>query len=346
MTRGEIDIRPRITFGNRRRDRANRGRGLVLSATRAYNRDMEDLFAHEVIRTLLTDIEQTTALIERMRRNGSDPSEVRQLLDGMYVDLGREVYAAWATGRAHGVSHAVSFGARPDIRPDLRSDLREITDVPDDPAPTARPPEGTDPNIRESWYTDEVDVETEVGPLFAPGEAISGDDLPGRVVAAELDDIEEIDIEEIDPSDPLAGMEWPEIEGGTPPSWLLELEQTLETLTAPPVPNAPDEELIIEMTRVQWGVSEIEDRFAEWPRPIRVAMLALLGSRARLLEDRSPGHDVRPRLMIDRLRRIQRQAGLPPTQSLLQGSKPETGDWATDAIRWWTVLGDGLRTVQ
>lgn len=294
---------------------------------------MEDLLAHEVIRTLLNDIEQTTALIERMRRTGGDPAEVRQLLDGMYVDLGREVYAAWATGRGHGLPVST--------RPSLELG-REITDVPDDVAPPAPPPEATDPNIRESWYTDEVDVETEQGPLFAPGDLTGGDEIPGRVVAGEIPEIEDTELEEIDPADPLAGMEWPDVSEGEVAPWLLELEQTLETLTAPPPHDAPDEELVIEMTRMQWAVSEIEERSASWPRPIKVAMMAMLGSRARFLEDRLTSHDVRPKLMIDRLSRIQRGAGLPPVGALLASSRPESGNWAADAIRWWTVLGEGL----
>jgi hypothetical protein len=297
---------------------------------------MQDLLEHLTIRSLLNDIDETSALVERMRRGGSDPAEVRQLLNGMYVDLGREVHAAWAASRAAGRN------PMPPIATKARDP--EFTDVPDAPLASLRAVGSIEPGANDSWYTEEVELQTDAGPLFAPGESVGADDVPGRLVAGETDEVPLSD--DFDPEEPLAGFEWPDASLPDSPSWLRELEHTLDTLTPPPLLASAPAELPVELTRVQWAISEVEDRGALWPRPVKATVLALLGSRARALAERSPTSEVRPGLMLDRLRRLHRQSSLPPVHSLLGASKPWASDWSGDAARWWSALVDGLRSAR
>lgn len=315
---------------------------------------MNDLLKNDRVRTLLREAEDAQRLVDRMGESGDDAKEVREALEGIWRDLGRHVHATWRELLAAGADAPAEpapvvrtassdddfdFGPGPD---DQSEELDDVTDLPEVTAPPQG--QGADEDL-ERWYTDEVDWDGAPEPIFNPGEL--EDALPatteivsaeGRVVANDGA------IPDLRADGAVAGAEPFVLPEGDPPEWLGDLRELLEMLRPQDDPAATEaERLSVEASRVQWATTNMELRWAEFPEPVRVALVGLLAARARHLQDRLEV-DVGPRLALDRLQRYRKAAGLSPVVGLLPDLGPESGSWTDDAERWWKALSDALHT--
>lgn len=317
---------------------------------------MNDLLQNDRVRTLLREADDAHRLVERLGETGGDTAEVREALEGIWRDLGQHVHTIWRdlrapvhTGTASPEGPPVTrtpstdedfdFGPGPDDQSEELGD--EITDLPEVTAPPQG--QGADEDL-ERWYTDEVDWDGPPEPIFSPGEL--DESLPattelvsaaGRVVANEsgIPDLR---------AEPAVAGAGPLTLPDDAPEWLNDLRELLEMLRPQDDPAATEaERLSVEASRVQWATTNMELRWAEFPEPVRVALVGLLASRARHLQERLEV-DVGPRLALDRLQRYRKAAGLSPVVGLLPDHEPEAGSWTDDAERWWKALADALHT--
>jgi hypothetical protein len=300
---------------------------------------MSDPLSNERVSALLREAEDASRLLERLAETGGDPREVREALEGIWRDLGRQVHQAWraalvapadapptpgpAPVRREPTPHADDFAFEPG--PDDRTDVPEVT----------APPEGEagDGEDLERWYTDEIEIESVSGTLFRPGE-LGAEHLPesaaevGTLVAA--------------PESEPAGFPEGGVGQGPEAPWLGALRELLDTLGPPPSGDPDAGALAEEASRVQWATTNIEVAWADFPAPVRVSLSGLLAARARFLQERLEV-DVGPRLALDRLRKYARVAGIAPVVGVLPERSPESGAWADDAARWYAVLVEALQ---
>jgi hypothetical protein len=125
-------------------------------------------------------------------------------------------------------------------------------------------------------------------------------------------------------------------------SWIEQLGDLLEALALPFEMDSP-EELAAEASLVQWSTVGLDEQWAPFPPAIQAALLGLIVSRARHLQNHLEVH-VGPRLALERLGAYRTRVGLSKVEGLYPERQPQTGSWAEDARQWWETLLQGLRT--
>lgn len=313
---------------------------------------MSDLLQTERVRALLREAENANRLLHELQAKGGETADVRSALDGLYRDLGREIYVSWrdlVEGRV-----TLTDDRRAILHPSPDSDSFEATPEPTDEA-SRRTDEGTmlsdelpvtHDEPEEGWYTDEEEVPE--GRLFKPGETrdrLPGDvtgpvEIPnpewiaalgrtgaGRVVAAEDEDEadETFELEPLpaDAVDPVS-----EVDEAAP--WLHALQAMMEGLQ-PPLVEAPEDEGL----KLDGASAALPNQ--AYPEAVRTALVGLLAARARHLALIRP-YDPASGWVLARLRRQRRATGRAPVYGMLPDRAPETGSWAEDAQRWWALL--------
>lgn len=124
--------------------------------------------------------------------------------------------------------------------------------------------------------------------------------------------------------------------------WMQPLADLLTVLALPEDTEEPGE-LAAEACRVQWATLRLDADWRGMPMAIQAALLGLLASRARHVQDHL-AVDVGPRLALERLAEYRQRAGLSKVEGLYPERSAQTGSWAEDARRWWDTLEQGLGT--
>lgn len=295
---------------------------------------MERLLNNDRVRTLLRQADDATRLLERMGE-GAETSEIREALTGILRDLGHEVHIVWRemvvdVGEdPEAGADDFAFKKRDDTSQEKTAESLEIdpnTDIPE--ATSERPPDAED---LERWYTDEVEIQRQE-PLFNPGElepSAEGEASgapPGLVRQAE-DDVPVVPVDGFEVA-PYAADE----------AWVKSLREFVVLLGGPP---AEGTDLTEEASKVQWAASGLDVRWGGFPPAVRTALLGLLASRARVLQEQLEV-DIGPRMALDRMRKHRKLADLPSVAALGADRGPETGSWSEDARWWWRALTSGL----
>jgi hypothetical protein len=295
---------------------------------------MERLLNNDRIRTLLHQADDATRLLARIG-DGPETNEIREALTGILRDLGREVHVVWREIQSemgpfstapdpHAGPDDFEFRKRDDSQEKTAEDLEvdPNTDIPEQTSD--KPQDGED---LERWYTDEVEIQ-QSEPLFNPGEIDQNEaDVPHGLARNAEDDV---------PVVPVDGFEVAPYVLDEP--WVKGLREFIALLGGPPADGA---DLTEEASKVQWAATGLDARWAGFPAPVRTALLGLLASRARLLQERLEV-DVGPRMALDRLRKHRKLSDLPSVAALGADRAPETGSWGEDARWWWRALTAGL----
>lgn len=269
---------------------------------------------------LVAEARKAQELRERLAGEGRDPSEVDEVLEGLYRDIGRAMVAA--------------PGAVPD--PGSISQEGFTDELPDD-------------EDDDGWYTDEGEVPVTGGPLFEPGELSDDTEVPeashhllgrpgvrddesdaGAVYVVETTD----SMAERTRDDLSCGLA--QLAHGVHAAWKPELHELLDLLALPSSFDDP-QELSVEASRVQWASSEVAYRLADFPDDLRVCLIGLLAARAQLLRTRLDV-DVGLRMSLDHLQRYRIDHELPLVRALLPNPAPELGSWQADVRAWWALL--------
>ncbi len=295
---------------------------------------MERLLNNNRVRTLLRQADDATRLLDRMG-DGAETTEIREALSGILRDLGREVHVVWrdmvATSGADpfAAGDDFEFLKRADASEERTAESLEIdphTDIPE--ITSDRPADAED---LERWYTDEVEIQRQE-PLFNPGELDTSADTdaggspPGLVRHAD-DDVPVVPVDGFEVA-PYAADE----------DWVKALREFVALLGAPP---ADDSDLTEEASKVQWAASGLDVRWGGFPPAVRTALLGVLASRARVLQEHLEV-DIGPRMALDRMRKHRKASDLPSVAGLGAERGPETGSWSEDARWWWRALTAGL----
>lgn len=122
--------------------------------------------------------------------------------------------------------------------------------------------------------------------------------------------------------------------------WVGQLRDQLSTMM---LPERWDDgiEVATEAALVQWSTTELGERWRAYPPAIQIALIGLLASRARFLEERL-AVPAGPRVALERLREFRRLHKLSPVVALFPERGPEHTSWDADARHWWGVLVDGI----
>lgn len=319
---------------------------------------MEPILQNERVRTLLREADDAMRLLERPGE-GAPSGEIREALNGIYKDLGRQVHLAWrdlvsprpsappepvaapASAPKGRAEDDFEFRAREETTQEKTGESLDIDESTDIPEATDVPDSADPAEDLERWYTDEVEIANSQ-PLFNPGEL-------EEAAATETVDV----ARRPDGQDGLPSLAGPYLSGdgadgvsvhgfsvgaiGHEP-WAPTLRELIGMIGVPPSEGA---DLTEEVSRVQWATTQVDHRWAEFPLPVQTALLGLLAARARNLQDRLEV-DLGPRLALDRLRKHARATGVPAVAGLQADHAPDSASWADDARRWWTALSAGL----
>ena len=306
---------------------------------------MQELLKNPRVRDLLREAESANRLFHDLQGRSAETADVRGAIDGLYRDIGREVYTAWRDlieGRVWLSEDTRSIlHVSPDTEPFVIGSGEATEEVPLPSTPDEQ---------EEGWYTDEEELPS--GRLFGPGETrerLPGDvtgpiEIPnpewiaelgrtgaGRVVAARAptDDGEPQFADE-----PLAASSvdtTSDLARDDVASWLVATRRLLGGLGAPPAGEpAEDEGFKLD------GASVALDTLG-LPDSVRTALVGQIASRARHLAAWRP-EDPAAGWVIKRLRRQRRASGGAPVYGMLPDRAPETGSWAEDAQQWWALL--------
>ncbi|TNE87847.1 MAG: hypothetical protein EP330_16230 [Deltaproteobacteria bacterium] len=122
--------------------------------------------------------------------------------------------------------------------------------------------------------------------------------------------------------------------------WVGNLRDLLSTME---LPQRWDDgvEVATEAALVQWATTGLGDRWRGYPPAIQIALIGLVASRARFLEERL-AVPAGPKIALERLRDFRRLHKLSPVVALLPERGPEHTSWDADARHWWGVLVDGM----
>lgn len=307
---------------------------------------MQELLKNHRVRDLLREAESANRLLHDLQAKSGQTVEVRSVIDGLYRDIGHEVYNVWRD----------LIEGRVSLSEDTRAILHPSPDsepfVTGGGDPTEEAPLPSTPDEPEDgWYTDEDDIPS--GRLFDPGETrerLPGDvtgpiEIPnpewiaelgrtgaGRVVAARSPtddaephfDHEPLASSSVDTASDLAGEDVAE--------WLVATRQLLDGLGEPPQGEPADDEGV----RLD-GASVALDTIVALPFSVRAALVGQIAARARHLATSRPD-DRAAGWVLARLRRQRRASGSAPVYGMLPDRAPETGSWAADAKLWWALL--------
>lgn len=310
---------------------------------------MQELLKNERVRNLLREAESAKRLFHDLQAKNADTIEIRGVLDGLYRDIGRDVYAAWRDlieGRV-----ALSDDTLSILHASPETESFVIGGDPTEDAPLPSTPDVSE----ESWYTDEEELPT--GRLFNPGETrdrLPGDitgpiEIPnpewiaelgrsgaGRVVAARqpTDDLDPafagdpVSSQHVDPAPDLADAD---VADADVADWLVATRQILADLGTPSTEAPADDE------GLRLDAASVALDTIAMPQSVRTALAGQIAARARQLAIIDP-NDPAPGWVLKRLRRQRRASGGPPVYGILPDRAPETGSWAEDAHRWWALL--------
>ncbi len=234
--------------------------------------------------------------------DGEDPGNFQATLDQIYTDLGRAVHALVA---------APEKPARQEPASDLGARGVETARTSRRDAKRQRSQERRAVASRSQIPTATEDTPVPVPQLITSQGAVT-QDVPG----------------------------WNE-PAATAEPWVAQLGDLLERIA---IPSALDDpiELAAEASLVQWCTVDLDAQWAPFPTAIRAALLGLIASRARHLQDRL-AVDVGPRIALERLSAYRERAGINKVEGLYPERGAQMASWAEDAQRWWESLVEGLR---
>jgi len=306
----------------------------------------DDILDHPEVKALLHEADGALALLKEV--GDEDPGNFRAALNHIYTDLGRTIH-----------------------------ELLPSTEMFDDEEPTAvkvpLPPDGVDEVPRDGAGSEEQPDEDPTDPRFTPLPA------PARVSPPTPRSLAEREVNSIPARKPakrkraadrrsaaarvggnqptappapsrkrvqVVGTPSPPPIRGEPVApdapWTEQLADLLEALALPADLDSPAE-LAAEASLIQWATVELEQQWAPFPPTVQAALLGLIVSRARHLQDHLEVH-VAPRLALERLSAYRSQVGLSKVEGLYPERGAQTGSWAEDARQWWETLLEGLRT--
>ena len=172
------------------------------------------------------------------------------------------------------------------------------------------------------------DIGRRLHDLWQAGAARDFGELDDVDALDEITDLEDLDAVEAEPAVAAPGL------------WVESLQDILALLHAP---NDDTDAVALahEASRVQWATVGLSERWAEFPQPIQVTMIGLLGARCRRLCDHLT-IDVGARAALSRLADYRLQTGLATVVALVPDRDPESGDWTQDALHWWEMLTSGI----
>lgn len=200
-----------------------------------------------------------------------------------------------------------------DLHRDIGRHLHRLHEALARQEPEPEPSQSTGSSLGTRWFTDEVATSSE--PLFTPEDGLETARLPPAPLSA------------------------PERASFLRAPFVGELRQLLTTLTSAEEAGL---DLTVEGSRLQWATADLDTSWRSFPRPVRIALLGLLGARARRLLGSRP-RSAGGKRVLQRLERYREQGGLPPVNALLAEPRPELESWAHDARAWWSLLHDALR---
>ncbi|HMV69118.1 MAG TPA: hypothetical protein PKA64_19890, partial [Myxococcota bacterium] len=147
-------------------------------------------------------------------------------------------------------------------------------------------------------------------------------------------------IEPLDGDEPDSG---DEVTASGPPDseWVRDLHDLLAGLGPPEQGRLAEDQAQRAANRLLTATTQMEMRWMGFPDSVQHALLAVIGARARNLQDRMPV-DVELRMTLGRMRRFHGARRLPAVRSLEDDARPEHGSWEADSVRWWKLLDRGV----
>lgn len=301
---------------------------------------MRDFLNTDGARALMERAEEARVAVMDAEPGSADQKEAARALDLIYAELGMEMHAFVRLGSETAIEEADDA----DTQERRIIDLQEEED--DSDPPTLKADEEitvqrrmedlvqagfdevtlTVPNVR----GDDLDTVTDGGHVHeertATGETTGGGYVQSVHTAGPA---------KLVPSGRPKPL--PHVQSS---GWVGNLRDLLSTMM---LPEAWDDgiEVATEAALVQWATTDLSDRWRSYPPAIQIALIGLLSSRARFLEERL-AVPAGPKIALDRLRDFRRLHKLSPVVGLLQARGPEHKSWDADARHWWGVLVDGI----
>ncbi|MBW1876727.1 MAG: hypothetical protein JRI25_09170, partial [Deltaproteobacteria bacterium] len=301
----------------------------------------DDILDHPDVKALLREADSALALLKEV--GDQDPGNFRAALNHIYADLGRTIHENVPPAGVFDDDEPTAVNAAPapdgvDEVPALV--IEEPDDDPTDPRFTPTPPpkrvvtpkgmglveRGMDslparkPAKRKRAADRRSATARAVGSRTPPPAAARG---KNRVTTPSPPPLR---------GDPVA----PDA------PWIEQLGDLLEALAMPFDLDAP-KELAAEASLIQWATVGLDEQWVSFPPTIQAALLGLIVSRARHLQDHLEVH-VAPRLALERLSAYRSRVGLSKVEGLYPERHAQTNSWAEDARQWWETLVEGLRT--
>lgn len=191
--------------------------------------------------------------------------------------------------------------------------------------------------------------EPPAAPAAAPVVAAAPVEVPEVIAIEEEEELEEIaDLEIVEdilvePVDADEGSN-PDLRSASDPpetAWVRDLNDLLQALGPPEQGRLTEDQAQRAANRLLNATTQMEMRWMGFPDSVQHALLALIGCRARNLQDRMPV-DVELRMALGRMRRFHGARRLPQVKALEDDARPEQGSWELDSARWWKLLDRGV----
>ncbi|MCO4745693.1 MAG: hypothetical protein KC912_12950 [Proteobacteria bacterium] len=302
---------------------------------------MPDFLQSTAALSLLARAEEARKKVTELEPGSAEQREAARELDGIYAELGMELHTF----------SRMSAGAVSQIGDDdavtLRRNLDEVVDLEEDDSdpPTLKAADeeitvqrrmedliaaglGDELTIPNMHIRDGIDTATDAG-VFDENTA-TGELSDGGYVQSVLTS---------GPSSepPRVAKALPHVQSS---GWVGQLRDLMSTMM---LPKRWDDavEVATEAAVVQWSTANLDEKWRGYPPAIQIALIGLVSSRARFLEERL-AVPAPPRAAIERLRVFRRNHKLSPVVGLLADRGPEHASWDADARHWWGVLVDGI----
>jgi hypothetical protein len=301
---------------------------------------MPDFLQSAAAVTLLARAEDARKRVTELDPGSAEQREAARELDGIYAELGMELHTF----------SRMSAGAVSEMGDDdadtLQRSLADLVDLEEDDTdpPTLKADEeitvqrrmedliaaglGQELTMPNMHIRDGVDTATDAG-IFDENTA-TGELSDGGYVQSVLTSGPSAE-------PPRVAKALPHVQSS---GWVGQLRDLMSTMM---LPSRWDDavEVATEAAVVQWSTADLDEKWRAYPPAIQIALIGLVSSRARFLEERL-AVPAPPRAAIERLRAFRRAHKLSPVVGLLADRGPEHASWDADARHWWGVLVDGI----
>jgi hypothetical protein len=194
-----------------------------------------------------------------------------------------------------------------------------------------------------------------VAPPAAPAAVAASAPVPAAPVSVVLEDedgleeiegvelVEDLLIEPLDGAESDEASAPDEVTASDPPetAWVRDLHDLIAALGPPEQGRLTEDQSQRAANRLLNATTQMEMRWMGFPDSVQHALLAVIGCRARNLQDRMPV-DVELRMALGRMRRFHGARRLPSVRALEDDARPEHGSWEADSARWWKLLDRGV----